>query len=39
MECVGRMNVVCGVWRMEIVCGKDEYGVSSVEDGDSLWKG
>ena len=30
---MGRMNMVCKVWRMEIVCGKDEW---CVEEGDSV---
>ena len=28
---MGRINMVCQVWRMEIVCGKDEW---CVEDGE-----
>ena len=30
---MGRMNMVCKMWRMEIVCGKDEW---CVEEGDSV---
>ena len=27
------------VWSVDIVCGKDEYGVECVEDENGVWRG